>query len=183
MLRASTTTLALLVALASTPVGVELALANGGEGKRIVYRGTLRTGDGAGHEVQFDTEVEPLFFRVATVRNKYRIVRIRVRNRGGGPLGLSAAGDAVQVQFRGGSVVSGLLDLGARDPAVWEGLPADLRNVIVYPRVVPGGEEGSIFVFLPAAELTEVPEVFRYTLASRPDRPVLIRDVSAAVAH
>jgi hypothetical protein len=48
---------------------------------------------------------------------------------------------------------------------------------------VGGGEEESVFVFLPVADSVEVPHVFRYTLRSRPDRPVVIRDVSAAVAH
>jgi hypothetical protein len=170
----------LTLAVVLTLVTVPLARGNGGEGKVVVYRGTL-SGDGG--EVQFDAEVQPLFFRLATVRSAYRVVRIRIRNTGSRPLVLSAGGDAVEVQLRGGANVTGVLDLGTRDAAVWDALPADLRGLIAYPQRVEGGEEESVFVFLPVADGAELPQVFRYTLRSRPDRPAVIRDVSAAVAH
>lgn len=173
-------TLAMIVAFASVPLGVVPARGNGGEGKRVVYNGALEASAGGRQDVLFDAEIEPRLFKLAMVRDKYRVVRIRIRNTGARPLVLSAAGDAVQVQLRNGSTVTGLLDLGARDAAVWDALDADLRKVIVYPRVVQGGEEESVFVFLLAAGSTDVPQVFRYTIASRPDRPVVIRDVSAA---
>jgi hypothetical protein len=175
--------LALVLTLVAVVLGVEPARGNGGEGKVVVYRGTLPAGDGAGPEAQFDAEVQPMFFRLATVRNAYRVVRIRIRNVGARSLVLSAGGDAVQVQLRSGATVTGVLDLGARDAAVWDALPADLRGLIAYPQRVEGGEEESVFVFLPLADSADVPRVFRYTLRSRPDRPVVIRDVSAAVAH
>ena len=132
--------------------------------------------------MRFDAELEPLLFRLATVRDKYRVVRIRILNTGTRPLVLSAGGDAVEVRFRSGSKVTGLLDLGARDAAVWDGLPADLRSAIVYPRAVPAGEEESVFVFL-AADVADVPHDIVYTIASRPDRPVIIRNAGAAVAR
>jgi hypothetical protein len=184
MRTAGIVTLAVIVGLMSLlPPGVGPSLGNGGKSKRLVYRGTLPTSEGAGRDVQFDAELEPLLFRLTAVRERYRVVRIRLRNAGARPLALSVVGDVVEAHFRSGSAVTGLLDLGAHDAAAWAGLPAEVRNAIVYPRVVPAGEEESVFVFLPVADVGDAPVGFRYTIASRPDRPVLIRDVSAAVAH
>jgi hypothetical protein len=182
MSRVSHVGVAALVSLALLLVADPSALANGSKGKRVVYRGTLPVADGPG-EVQLDAEVEPLLFRLATVGATYRVVRIRIRNTGTRPLVLSAGRDAVEVELRGGTRLAGVLDLGARDPVVWEALPADLRSLVVYPQRVEGGEEESVFVLLPASGTAEIPHVFRYTFGSRPDRPVVIRDVSAAVAH
>ena len=96
---------------------------------------------------------------------------------------LSAGADTVEALVRSGPAIRAVLDLGARDAALWDGLDADLRSAVVYPRTVQGGEEESVFVFLPAADLADAPQGFRYTIASRPDRPVVIRDVSAAVGR
>jgi hypothetical protein len=175
-------TLAALTFLVALLLGTMPCLSNGGKSKRVVYRGTLQ-GDASGESVQFDAEVEPLLYRLTGVGDRYRVIRLRVRNAGTQRLALSVAADTVEALVRTGPPVKAVLDLGARDAAVWDALPADLRSAVVYPRAVQGGEEESIFVFLPAADLTDVPQGFRYTIASRPDRPVLIRDVSAAVAR
>ena len=175
--------LALALVAHASPLVIDPAHANGGKAKRVVYRGALPAAQGGGQEIQFDVEIEPLLFRLGAVRSRYRVVRIRLRNTGTRPLVLSATADTVAVQLRGGATLTGLLDLGARDATVWDGLPADLRSVIVYPRSVPGGEEENVFVFLPGAEVVDPPLAFRYTIASRPDRPVVIRDVSAAVGR
>jgi hypothetical protein len=176
-------TLAVLVALGALPLGTAPSLANGGKSKRVLYRGVLQAGNAAGQEIQFDAEVEPLLLRLTGVGDRYRVIRIRIRNFGAQPLVLSAGADTLEAQVRNGPIVKAVLDLGARDAALWDGLEADLRSAVVYPRVVAGGEEESVFAFLPAAELADAPEGFRYAIASRPDRPVLIRDVSTAVAR
>lgn len=182
MSRGSHVGVAVLVSLALLLVADLSVLANGSKGKRVLYRGTLPAADGTG-EVQFDAELEPLLFRLATVGSAYRVVRIRIRNTGPRPLVLSASRDTVEVELRSRATLAGVLDLGARDAAVWDALPADLRGLVAYPQRVEGGEEESVFVFLPAASTADAPRGFRYTLGSRPDRPVVIRDVSAAVAH
>ena len=174
--------LAVVVGAGSLALGAAPALGNGGKGKRVVYRAALAAGEGGG-DIQFEAELEPLLFRLTAVRNRYRTVRVRVRNTGSRPLVLSAAADAVEAHFQSGPPVRAVLDLGARDAAVWDGLPADVRTAVVYPRSVPPGEEENVFVFLPVADVREAPAALRYTLASRPDRPVMMRDVSAAVAH
>ena len=174
--------LAAIAVVSGATLGIDSALGNGGKGKRVMYRGAL-AGSDAGQDIQFDAELEPLLFRLTSVRNRSRVVRIRIRNTGAAPLALSAASDVVQAQLPGGSTLAGLLDLAARDAQAWDGLPADVRSAIVYPRTVPAGEEESVFVFWPVSSATDVPTAFRYTIASRPDRPVVIRDVSAAVGR
>jgi hypothetical protein len=183
--RRSTALVALAVLMAVVWLSLDpgLAFANGGKGKRVVYRGTLRSGDAAGLDVQFEAEVEPLLFRLTGVGDRYRVMRIRVRNTGTQRLVLSASADTVEAIVRNGPPVRAVLDLGARDAPLWDGLAADLRRAIAYPSALEGGEEESVFVFLPASEFPDVPQGFRYTIASRPDRPVVITDVSAAVAR
>jgi len=177
-------TLVGLVALGSLSLGTTPSLANGGKSKRILYRGTLQTGDAGGQEVHFDAEVEPLLFRLTGVADRYRVIRIRIRNSSARSLVLSAGADTMEAQLRGGPTVKAVLDLGAQDSVLWDSLDADLRSAIVYPRVVQSGEEESVFVFLPAADFADAPpQGFRYTIASQPDRPVVIRDVSTAVAR
>jgi hypothetical protein len=122
-------------------------------------------------------------FRLTTVGGRYRVVRVRIRNTGTAPLALSASADVLEAQVAGGRRLVGILDLGARDAALWDRLPPDLRSAIVYPHGVEPGEEESVFVFFAVAEAADVPDAFRYTIASRPDRPVVIRDVSAAALH
>jgi hypothetical protein len=176
-------TLAALVAWGSLPFGTVPSLANGGKSKRVLYSGTLQAGDAPGQAVHFDAEVEPLLFRLTGVGDRYRVIRIRIRNTGTQRLVLSAGADTVEALIRSGPAVRAVLDLGARDAALWDGLDADLRSAVVYPRAVQGGEEESVFVFLPVVDLSDIPQGFRYTIASRPDRPVIIRDVSTAVAR
>jgi hypothetical protein len=175
--------LTVLMVVASLPLGTTRSLANGGKSKRVVYRGTLQLGSAAGSDVHFDAEVEPLLFRLTGVGDRYRVIRIRIRNTGTQRLVLSAGGDTVEALVRSGPPIKAVLDLGSLDAPLWDGLAADLRSAVVYPRAVQGGEEESVFVFLPAADFSDVPQGFRYTIASRPDRPVVIRDVSAAVAR
>ncbi len=151
-------------------------LANGGKGKRIVYRGSVPAGDDPG--LEFEAELEPLLFRLATVGDKYRVVRIRIRNTGLRSLALSATGDRMEVRFRSGPLLDGILDLGARDPTLWDRLSPQLRTAIAYPQVVDRGEEESIFVFVLATDAVEAPSGFRYRIASLPGGPVTIRDVT-----
>jgi hypothetical protein len=177
MSRSVVTALIVLVA-----VGFPLSgpAANGGKSKRISYRGTLAGGESGARGAQFDAELEPLLFRLGTVKDRYHVVRIRIRNDGDRDLALSATADRVEVHFRNGASVSGILSLGSVDGATWDGLPADLRAAIAYPPLVERGEEESIFVFIPRGDVTGPPAAFRYLIATVLGRPVLIRDVTSA---
>lgn len=169
------TSLTLLV-LADTSVP-----ANGSKAKRIRYSAEVQTGDGPDKMCRFDAELEPLLFRLATVRDKYRVVRIAVRNVGDKKLLLSLTDDRMEIEHPGGSRPA-ILNLSAHDPGLWDSLPAAVRTDIAYPRSVGAREEASVFVFIPVAETAVTPRAFRYTIASLPTGPVVIRDMTPAKA-
>ena len=83
-----------LLFLADTPV-----LANGSKAKRVRYNAEVQIGDTPAAPCRFDAEVEPLLFRLTTVRDKYRVVRIAVRNDGNTKLVLSRTADRMEIQF------------------------------------------------------------------------------------
>jgi hypothetical protein len=156
--------------------------ANGSKSKRVLYGADVQSGAVAGKRIRFDAELEPLLFRLATLRDKYRVVRIRIRNGGDTRLVLSLAGDRIEMQLATGPRAA-ILDLGAHDPEVWDGLSPELRGAIAYPRGVDPGEEESVFVFVPVGDAATLPRAFRYTIASVPGGPVNIREITPAMSQ
>jgi hypothetical protein len=161
-----------LLFLADTSAG-----ANGSKSKRVRYGADVQTGSAASMVCRFSAELEPLLFRLATVADRYGVVRMAIRNAGDRKLPLSLTADRMEVLFASGARPA-ILDLGAHDPAAWDSLPAEARAAVAYPRSVEAGEEESVFVFVPVADTTMTPQAFRYTIASLPAGPVLIRDVT-----
>lgn len=137
------------------------ALPNGGKAKKLVLEANLASGEG---RWRFTTEFVPIQYRLNTIRNKYKMIQIRVNNEGGKPLRLSRADDKVEVRLAS-NFVPGILNLTDADPAFWDSLDAAIRNELAYPLGVEPGEEESIFVFLPVTDFKEVPEAIRYTIA------------------
>src|SRR5438445_8778252 len=129
-----------LAALASLVFASEGVPANGGKSKKTRYQATVLVADAPQQRYQFDAELESLLFRLTALKDKYRVVRIRVVNSSQKTLVLSSADDAVQVEFPRGPV-AGILNMGAADAAVWDALAPDLRQAIAYPKLVEGGEE------------------------------------------
>ncbi len=121
-------------------------------------------------------------FRLATLRDKYRVVRIRIRNGGDTRLALALTGDRIELQLPAG-VQAAVLDLGAHDPEVWDGLSPELRGAIAYPRGVDPGEEESVFVFVPIGDAVALPRAFRYTIGSLSAQPVNIREITPAMSQ
>jgi hypothetical protein len=158
-------------------LGDSSVLANGSKSKRLRYGGEVQTGDARDKRCRFEAELEPLLFRLATVRGKYRAVRITIRNAGATRLVLSLAADRMEVELPGGARPA-ILDLGARDPALWDSLSPELRGAIAYPRGVEPGEEESVFVFIPVADPASAPRALRYSIASLPAGPVILRDMT-----
>jgi hypothetical protein len=158
-------------------LGDASVLANGSNGKRVRYGAEVRVGEARDKRCRFDAELEPLLFRLATVRGKYRVVRITIRNGGDKRLVLSLAGDRVEMELPGGARPA-ILDLGAHDPALWDSLSPELRGAVAYPRGVEPGEEESVFVFIPVADPVSTPRALRYTIASLPAGPVIMRDMT-----
>ena len=157
------------------------ALANGSKAKRVQYAAEVRMGAGADAVCRFSVELEPLLFRLATLGDRYGVVRVAVRNASDRRLSLSLTADRMELLVPlglGSGTQPAILDLSAHDPGLWDSLPADLRAAIAYPRSVEAREEESVFVFVPLAETWIAPHTFQYTIASLPGGPVRIRDTT-----
>jgi hypothetical protein len=172
-------TVALLTSLTLLLVADLPVHANGSKATRVRYGAVVPTGGAPGQAWTFDAELEPLLLRLATVRDRYRLVRVAIRNTSDRTLALSLTADRMEIQLAGG-LRPAILDLGTHDPELWDSLPADVRTLIAYPRSVDAGEERSVFVFIPVAEPAVAPRAFRYTIASLPTGPVVIRDMTPA---
>jgi hypothetical protein len=146
------------------------ALPNGGKAKRLVLQASVTSG--AGHWL-LSTEIVPIQYRLNTIRNKYKLIQIRVNNEGGKPLRLSRTADRIEVKL-GPTFVPAIIDIQGSDPAFWDSLDAELRNVLAYPPGVDANEEESIFVFLPSTSVKDVPEAIRYKIAGEA-APILLR--------
>ena len=151
------------------------ALPNGGKAKKLVLQARVTSGEG---RWLFSTEIVPIQYRLNTIRNKYKMIQIRVDNEGGKPLRLSRTADRVEVKL-GPNYVPALLDIPGTDPAFWDSLDVELRNQLAYPPGVDANEEESIFVFLPRTDVKDIPDAIRYKLASE-DAPILLRAPAVA---
>ena len=164
----------------AVPIGIALVLCwpaqpNGGKAKKNILQARVSA---AGGQYLFESEIVPIQYRMNTVRNKYKMVQIRINNEGAKPLALSRTADKAEIRL-GGNYVSAVLDVPAADPAFWDNLDASLRTELAYPPSVDRGEEESVFVFLPKTDTDDVPVGIRYTIASL-SAPVVMRTPSVA---
>ncbi len=168
---------------ASVPL-LESAPANGSKGKHLVYEAKLRLGDGERDECLFLVELEPILFRITTVQNKYRAIRINIVNRSQRPLRLSLEKDSIQIRA-GERTVNGILTLAQRETSFWNRLDPDLRKALAYPdqEAIRGGEEENVFVYVPSSDLPAFPDEVRFKIASFSDTPISIRSRRLATAE
>jgi hypothetical protein len=138
------------------------ALANGGKGK--VSRYVDRSGP-----MEISIDLDEKLFLVTSVKNRYKVLRIKIKNTGGKALALSKTNDKVELLVKD-QRVAGILDLAKQDSSLWDSLDADTRNLLAYPETVPPREEESIFVFIPVQSITVIPTAVEYTIASLPDK-------------
>jgi hypothetical protein len=148
---------------------ISSAWANGGKGKDQHYSATERFGEGT---VEFWIRIETVLFSITSVQNKYKVIHVRIFSKSEKPLQLSVDNDAMEVVI-GGKKVAGILDISKTDPAFWDGLTAEMRKSLAYPLNVPLREEESIFVFVPKDAAENLPEAFRYKIASLPSEVVI----------
>ena len=122
--------------------------ANGGKAKNSLYQAFIQPASGSG-EWRFTIDTSPIIFYLGTVNNKYHVLLIRVKNQTAVPLLLSKDQDTISLQFANGLSVKGFLNLPATDQPTWDGLDAEIRTAVVYPQVVPPGEEEGIYFYVP----------------------------------
>jgi hypothetical protein len=159
--------------------GSEPAFANGRTGKLKNYAGSIELSDG---RCRVSVTLDPDIYVLVTLKDKYRVVRLRVVNDSSAALNLAGAKDRVEVDFSDGSTTAAVLDLGKVDSAAWDSLSKEIRARVVYPKLVEGhGEEQSIFLFIPVGSGPPVmPRSFRYLVASVPGRRIDIMSSDAA---
>ncbi len=169
-------TAAALVAILAMPGAV---MANGVKNKAVFLRGVLGPDKHGSKNCELTSEFEPILFRLTSVENKYRVLRVRIVNRTSRNLALSRTADKVEVVF-GDERVNGVIDLPGHDQAFWKNLDPELRDQIIYPQVVEkGGEEESVFVFIPDVARKTAPTAIVYTFASASGTPVQLRQPAA----
>ena len=160
----ATAALAFLVEIFS----VHAAEANGGKGKVLTYEAHLSLGPGG--LVRFTSSLDDRFFLLMTLRNKYKVIRVKIDNtQNPESIPLSKTADRIDVVGRdpraGAEIrIPGILNLGERDSQFWDSLDADARKTLAYPTAVLPREEESVFVFIPDGALATIPTELTYTI-------------------
>ena len=149
------------------------ALANGGKAKGLHLVASVEG-------IAFTADIDPYLFELTSAGGKYRVIRIKLINRGSKPVALSSTDDTIRVEIDD-QAVAGIIDLPRLDAPFWDGLSSSLRRDLVYPRTVDANEEESVFVYVPIAEVKAAPKQVQIqfsikTLAS----PAVLRSPVAA---
>lgn len=165
----------LLVICFTVIIVPEVALCNGGKGKTDRYIGEISIDGNLPGACIFSTEIEKVLFRLNSVQNTYKVVRIKIVNFSKIPLLLSAEKDKIVLVYAHRNI-SGILNLVNHDPTLWDTFAVEMRRILVYPKKVEAGEEENIFVFIPEPNLTELPEGFLYVIDSLPEKQILISE-------
>jgi hypothetical protein len=163
---------------------VHAAEANGGKGKVITYEARLSLESGG--RVRVTSTLDDRLFLLTTLRNKYKVLRVKIDNtQNPNTIPLSKTADRIDVVSRDPRTaaeirIPGILDLGERDPQLWDSLDADARKTLAYPTTVPPREEESIFVFIPDGALTTSPKELTYTIEGLSGTVVRLREPPVA---
>ena len=146
-------------------------------GRASRYAGKLDPAATYANQCEFSVEIERVMFKLNSLKDKYKVVRIRVENRTVEPIKLSGAQDGIELESREGDVVRGTFNLPAQDGPMWDSMGEDLRRTLAYPLSIRGGKgEGEnprqaeviyVYAFFPADKVSELPRSFRYTIQSK----------------
>lgn len=164
-------TIALLLALMSARGEV-----SGESGRSSRFVGKLDPAASSMNQCEFSVEIERVSFKLNSLRDKYKVVRIRVKNRMSAPMKLSGDQDAIELEMDSGTVVRGTFNLRRQDGSLWDSLSDDLREALAYPLSIRGvkgdgvnprrPEVVYVFAFFPADKVPDVPRSFQYTIQS-----------------
>ena len=149
---------------------------SGESGRSSRFVGKLDPAASYTNQCELSVEIEPVLFKLNSLKDKYKVIRIRVENRMSEPIKLSADKDAIELEMGGGNVVRGTLNLPGQDGSLWDSLNDDMRTTLAYPLSIRGvkgdgvnarrPEVVYVFAFFPADKVSEVPRSFRYTIQS-----------------
>jgi hypothetical protein len=149
---------------------------SGESGRSSRFVGKLDPAASFTNQCEFSVEIERVMFKLNSLKDKYKLVRIRVENRMSGPIKLSGAEDGIELEMGDGNVVRGTFNLQGQDGSLWDSLSEDMRKALAYPLSIRGvkgdgvnprrPEVVYVFAFFPADKASEVPRSFRYTIQS-----------------
>jgi hypothetical protein len=164
---------------------VRPAETNGGKGKILTYEARLNLEQGG--RVRVTAILDDRLFLLTTLRNKYKVLRIKIDNTQNitKPIPLSKMADRVEVLSLDPKTsaeirVPGILSMAERDPQFWDSLGAVAREALVYPTVVPAREEESVFVFIADGALATIPTELIYTIEGLPGVVIRLREPPVA---
>ena len=134
---------------------------------------------GANGTYRFNIAIEPVMFRLQTMQGKYRLVRLRISNGTTTALALSADRDRIELLVDNAApAVAAVLNPLRLDPTFWGALDGETREALAYPvtlKGIPAPSPGAgapkpeslyIYLLVPAAQVSKLPQSFRYTIAS-----------------
>jgi hypothetical protein len=178
-----------LVALAmcvAAGFAVHLFAADGSKGKLLVYDAKVAAEQG---DWYFKVEFEPILFRLVSVQNKYKVIRVNIVNRSKKPLQLSLQDDRIQIRVGppgspNAKVVNAVFDISRTDPNWWKSLDPALQRALAYPdqAAIRTSEVENVFVFVPTADLPSFPDQLLYMIKSYSATPIVIQQQRLASA-
>lgn len=136
----------------------------GSRGRLLRYTNSER-GE-APKDILFSIDLDRHAFRLTTWGGKYRLVRVRIENRGDQAVRFSSADDEVHA-VRGGKRVAAQLTPSQGAPDLWERLDPAMRHDLVYPMGLGPKNETIVYLFFPAEALSEPFERLEWHIASR----------------
>jgi hypothetical protein len=158
---------------------------NGGKGKILTYQAQFTLERGG--QVRATAILDDRLFLLTTLRNKYKVLRIKIDNTRNPttPIRLSKTADKVELVSLDPKTsaeirVPGILNLAERDPQFWDSLDEAARGVLAYPMSVPAREEESVFVFIADGALAAVPTEVVYTIEGLPGGLIRLREPPVA---
>jgi hypothetical protein len=145
---------------------------SGDRGRPIVMQGIVAGEDGR-DRCRFSVEIERVSFLLNAVQGRYKLARLRFENLGTTPVPLSVERDRLEVEAGAGAAVPAILNLQSGDSAFWDGLSADMRQILAYPQTVKARANGAgspevvyVYALFPSDRVTEVPRAFTYRIDS-----------------
>lgn len=114
---------------------------------------------------RFSIELERYIFPHTNWYGKYRILRVRIANPSKKVIRLSSANDEVRA-IVGEKQVRAHLVPSATVPEIWDKLDQDVRDHLAYPKALAAESAIYVYLFFPADELSEVPDVFSWKVSS-----------------
>jgi hypothetical protein len=118
--------------------------------------------------------VQFVSYELNSIAGKYKLIPILLSAAGRqAPVALSIEQDRLIV-ISDGKRVAASLQLSSLDRTMWDSLPPETQNWLIYPEQLKPDSSLMVYAFVPLAELKGRPKGFEYTIKSLP-APLLLQ--------